>query len=112
MMNFNIGYRFTSAVYERSDKNFFWSIKILVRYSKKKKKKNKLRGFCATSLSTYDFSTLYTPLPHNLIIEKHIDFLSGLFKRECSLYLACYERNAFFTSEHQNRYKHLLCQKM
>ena len=29
--------------------------------------KFKCRGFRATSLSTYDFSTLYTTLPHNLI---------------------------------------------
>ena len=27
-------------------------------------------GYQATSLSTYDFSTLYTTLPHNLINEK------------------------------------------
>ena len=32
--------------------------------------KLKCRGFRATSLSTYDFSTLYTTLPHNLIEEK------------------------------------------
>ena len=31
--------------------------------------KLKSRGFRATSLSTYDFSTLYTTLPHNLIKE-------------------------------------------
>ena len=29
--------------------------------------KLKSRGFCAASLSAYDFSTLYTTLPHNLI---------------------------------------------
>ena len=29
--------------------------------------KLKAREFNATSLSTYDFSTLYTTLPHNLI---------------------------------------------
>ena len=29
--------------------------------------KLKSRGFRATSLSTYDFSTPYTPKPHNLI---------------------------------------------
>ena len=28
------------------------------------------RGFRAISLSTYDFSTLYSTLPHNLIKEK------------------------------------------
>ena len=32
----------------------------------------KSRGFRATSLSTYDFSTLYTTLPHSLIKEKLI----------------------------------------
>ena len=31
--------------------------------------KLKSRGFRATSLSTYDFSTLYTTLPYNLIKE-------------------------------------------
>ena len=31
--------------------------------------KLKCRGFRVTSLSTYDFSTLYTTLPHNLIKE-------------------------------------------
>ena len=35
--------------------------------------KLKSRGFHAASLSTYDFSTLYTTLPHNLIKEKLID---------------------------------------
>ena len=30
-------------------------------------------GYRATSLSTYDFSTLYTTLPHNLIKEKLLD---------------------------------------
>ena len=36
--------------------------------------KLKSRGFRATSLSTCDFSTLYTTLPHNLIKEKLYKF--------------------------------------
>ena len=32
-------------------------------------------GYQATSLSTYDFSTLYTTLPHNLIKEKLLDLI-------------------------------------
>ena len=44
----------------------FWSIK----NSGEVLRKLKLRGFRATSLSTYDFSTLYTTLPHNLIKEE------------------------------------------
>ena len=34
--------------------------------------KLKSRGFRANSLSTYDFSTLYTTLPHNLIKESFL----------------------------------------
>ena len=53
--------------------------------------------FNATSLSTYDFSTLYTTLPHNLIKDKLIDPIERTFQREGSPYLACNDRNAFFT---------------
>ena len=41
--------------------------------------KLKSRGFRATSLSTYDFSTLYTTLPHNLIKEKFINLIEWTF---------------------------------
>ena len=52
-----------------------------------------------TSLSTYDFSTLYTTLPHNNK-DKLIDLIERTFQREGSPYLACNDRNAyFFTSE-------------
>ena len=60
--------RYCENVYERSGKNLFWSIKI----SGEVLNKLKSRGFRATSSSTYDFSTLYTTLPHNLIKEKLI----------------------------------------
>ena len=55
--------RYCEKVYERSGKNLFWSIK----NSGEVLNKLKSKGFRATSLSTYDFSTLYTTLPHNLI---------------------------------------------
>ena len=66
------------------------------------------KSFRATSLSTYDFSTLYTTLPHNLIKEKLLDLIEWTFKRALknygSLYLACNDRKAFFTSSDQSRY--------
>ena len=58
-------------VYERSGKNLFWSIK----NSSEILDKLKARDFNATSLSTYDFSTLYTTLPPNLIKNKLIDLI-------------------------------------
>ena len=68
--------RYCETVYETSNKNWFWSIK----NSGEVLNKLKCRGFCATSLSTYDFSTLYTTLPHNLIKEK-LDLIEWTFKR-------------------------------
>ena len=63
-------------------------------------------------MSTYDFSTLYTTLPHNLIKEKLKESIEQTFNREGSLYLACNDKNAFFTSEQPKRYKLWSCQKM
>ena len=55
-----------------------------------------------TKLSTFDFSTLYTTLPHNLIKEKLVDLIERAFKmfykNEGTPYLACNDRKAFFTS--------------
>ena len=58
--------KYCTTVYERNSKKIFWSIK----NSGEILNKLKPRGFLASSLSTYDFSTLYTTLPHNLIKEK------------------------------------------
>ena len=86
--------RYCEKVYERSGKNLFWSIK----NSGEVLNKLKSRGFRATSLSTYDFSTLYTTLTHNLIKEKLINLIEWTFKREGSPYIACNERQAYFVA--------------
>ena len=86
----------------------FWSIK----NSGEVLNKQKSRGFRATSLSTYDFSTLFTTLPHNLIKEKLINLIEWTFKREGSPYIACNERQAFFTSDDTKRYKLWSCQNV
>ena len=48
--------------------------------------KLKSRDFLASGLSTYDFSTLYTTLPHNLIKEKLTELIEQTYNREGSLY--------------------------
>ena len=58
--------------------------------------KLKARDLNATSLSTYDFSTLYTTLPYNLIKHKLIDLIERTFQREGSPNLACNNKNYFF----------------
>ena len=100
--------KYCTTVYERNGKNLFWSIK----NSGEILNKLKSRGFLASGLSTYDLSTLYTTLPHNLIKEKLTELIEQIFNREGSLYLACNDKNAFFTSEQPKRYKLWSCQKM
>ena len=58
--------KYCTTVYERNGKKLFWSIK----NSGEILNNLKSRGFLASGLSTYDFSTLSTALPHNLIKEK------------------------------------------
>ena len=71
-------------------------------------------GYQATSLSTYDFSTLFTTLPHNLIKEKLLDLIERTFyKKEGELYLACNDKKAFFTSkDHYKGYQLWSCQNV
>ena len=63
---------------------YFGVLKIQVKLDKLK-----ASDFNATGLSTYDLSTLYTSLPHNIIQDKLIDLIEKTFNREGSPYLAC-----------------------
>ena len=76
-------FKYCEKVYEMSGKNLFWSIKNSCEVLNKLKS----RGFRASSLSTYGFSTLYTTLPHNLIKDKLVDLIERTFQREGSLLL-------------------------
>ena len=84
--------KYSTTVYERNGKKIVWFIK----NSGEILNKLKSRGFLASSLSTYDFSTLYTTLPNNLFQEKLRKLIEQLIYREGSLYLACNDKNAFF----------------
>ena len=96
--------KYCETVYERSGKNMFWPLK----NSGEVLGKLKDIGYQATSLSTYDFSTLYTTLPHNLIKEKLLDLIERAFyKKEGKLYLACNAKKAFSTSADHYRGYHL-----
>ena len=56
--------------------------------------KLKSRGFLASSLSTYDFSTLYTALPNNQIKVKLTELIEQTFNRERLVLVMI--KNAFF----------------
>ena len=90
----------------------FWPIKKSGEFEVLSKLKN--IGYQATSLSTYDFSTLYTTLPHNLTKEKRLHLIERTFyKKEGKLYLACNDKKAFFTStDHYKGYHLRSCQNV
>ena len=94
--------------YERKGINMFWSIKNSTEILNKVKTK----VFQASTISTYDFSTLYTTLPHNLIRSHLADLIENTFRREEVLYLACNEEHAFFAPEEHKKYDLWTCQKM
>ena len=59
-------------------------------------------------MSTYDCSTLYTTLHHNIIKEKLLNLIERTFyKKEGKLYFACNDKKACFTSADHYRGYHL-----
>ena len=100
--------KYCEKVYERYGKNLFWSIK----NSSEVLNKLKSRGFCASSLPTYYCFTLCITLPHNRIKDKLVDLTKRIFQREGFLYIACNDRNAFFTSDEARNYNSWSCQNV
>ena len=86
-----------TTVYENG-KKLFWSIK----NSGEILNNLKSRGFLTSGLSTYDFSTCFSTLSHNLIIEKLTEIIEQTFNREGSLYLACNDKNAILLLNNLN----------
>ena len=83
--------KYCEKTYEREGINYFWSIKNSTEILNKLKTKS----FQASTISTYDFSTLYTTLPHNLIRNQLVNLIENTLRRVEALYLACNEEHAF-----------------
>ena len=66
-----IDYLNCETIFERDGINLFWSIK----NSNEVLNKFKSKDFKASKSSAYDFSLLYTTIPHHLIKDKLIDII-------------------------------------
>ena len=97
--------RYCDRAYENTGINLFWSIKnsgeVLNKFEAKQHQ--------ASTISTYDFSTLYTTLPHNLIKNKLTALIVKTFSRENSTFLACNYKRAFFTDDGYKNYTNWTC---
>jgi hypothetical protein len=100
--------RYCEKTYQNSGLNLFWSIKNSNEVLSKIQKRN----YLASTISTHDFSTLYTTLPHDLIKDKLTSLIQKTFARENRLYLACNAKHAFFTNEQVGRYTMWTCSEV
>ena len=66
--------RYSETAFSNSNVNYFWSIK----NSSKVIEKLRLRNFQGSQVSSLDFSSLYTSLPHDLIKEKVLSLKNGV----------------------------------
>ena len=68
--------------------------------------------FSCTQFVYIRFFYIIYYLAHNLIKDKLVDLIERTFQREGSLYIACNDRNAFFTSDAVRNYNLWSCQKV
>ena len=99
--------KYCEKVYEKSDTNLFAQSKILVRYEISSNLEVSYAQFVYKR-----FSTLYTTLTHNLIKDELVDLIERTSQKEGSLYIACNDRNALFTSDAVRNYNSWSCQKL
>ena len=85
--------------------NYFWSIK----NSSEVIEKLRLRNFQGSQVSSFDFSTLYTSLPHDLIKEKGLCLVKLCFNRETKTYLCTSDKAGFFSNKKYDWYKCWTC---
>ena len=100
--------KLSEKIYANSGKNIFWSIKntndILLKL--------KNIDYQASYISCYDFSTLYTTLPHNLIKEKLSLLIKNTYKSIGCKYIACTDSTAFFTSDIDSKKSFWTCNEL
>ena len=88
--------------------NYFWSIK----NSSEVIEKLRLRNFQGSQVSSFDFSTLYTSLPHDLIKSKVLSLVKWCFNRESKTYLCMSDKAGFFSNKKYDSYACWTCTEL
>ena len=63
----------------------------------------RLRNFRGSQISSFDFSTLYTSLPHDLIKAKVLSLVNWCFNRESKTYLCTSVKAGFLATRNMTR---------
>ena len=101
--NFIINY--CNKAYNNSGVNYFWSVKNSLDVL------DKIRSYQGqyNSVESYDFSTLYTTLPHNLIKQKFTYLFKWTFEKSGCDYICCNSFKSFFSNDTYKNYTNFTC---
>ena len=86
--------KYSETAFSNSNVNYFWSIKI----SSEVIEKLRLRNFQGSQVSSFDFSTLYISLPHDLIKAKVLSLVNLCFNRESMTYFCTSDKAGFLAT--------------
>ena len=96
--------KYSETAFSNSNVNYFWSIK----NSSEVIEKLRVRNFQCSQVSSFDFSTLYTSLPHDLIKAKVLSLVKWCFNRVKSLPLYV-DKTGFFSNKKYDSYTCWTC---
>ena len=91
--------KYSETAFNNSNVNYFWSIK----NSSEVIEKLRLRNFQGSQVSSFDFSTLYTSLPHDLIKAKVLSLVTWCFNRESKRTSVLQTKRAFLATRSMTR---------
>ena len=91
--------KYSGNAFSNSNVNYFWSIK----NSSEVIEKLRLRNFQGSQVSSFDLSTLYTSLPHDLIKAKVLSLVNWCFSRESKTNLCISDKAGFLATRRMTR---------
>ena len=91
--------KYSETAFSNGNVNYFWSIKI----SSAVIEKLRLRNCQGSQVSSFDYSTLYTSLPHDLIKAKVLSLVNWCFNRESKSYLYALVKAGFLATRNMTR---------
>ena len=97
--------KYSETAFSNSNVNYFWSIK----NSSEVIEKLRLRNFQGSQVSSFDFSTLYTSLLHDLIKAKVLFLVNWCFNRESKSCLCTSLKAGFFSNKKYDSYRCWSC---
>ena len=100
--------KYSETAFSNSNVNYFWSI----QNSSEVIEKLRLQNYQGSQVSSFDFSTLYTSLPHDLIKAKILSLVKWCFNKESKTYLCTSDKAGFFSNKKYDPYACWTCTEL